>query len=93
MREIDEERVKAASILLPPGELIDAVANRFSIDEINELAHGVGLEPENLTGERRIDRAHSLVATMHRQGRLPELMGVLREERPYIEWPEGETKK
>lgn len=86
---MDIERSRKVVALLPPGELIDAVANRFSIDEINALAHDVDLEPENLTGVRRIDRAHSLVATMHRQGRLPELMRVLRKERPYIEWPEA----
>lgn len=86
LSQLDAERL--ASIMLPPGELADAIAERFDKDEINLLTASFDLEPENLKGERRIDRAFSLVSAMHRQGRIPELVEMLKRERPFFVWPE-----
>lgn len=88
LKEMDVELAAKIRPFLPPGELIDRVASHFNIDEINQLAFDLGLEPENLTGERRIDRAHALVATLHREVRVMELVAMLKEVRPNVEWPE-----
>jgi hypothetical protein len=68
--------------------LVGLIKEHFSLDEIDELAYGLGIEPEDLPGETRSKRARELVEFARRQGALPELVGACMVRRQQIIWPQ-----
>ena len=89
LESLDVEKAAAAILPdIPPPELVQGVAVHFNLDEIDNLAFAVSLEPENLEGTTRDTRARSLVQTMKRHNRLGELVEVLERERPMVDWPD-----
>lgn len=48
----------------------------------------LGVDYDNLSGERKIDKALELAMLMNRLGRFKELLTVLAEKRPFINWSE-----
>lgn len=65
------------------GRLLDA---HFDLGELKLLCADLGIEWENLAGERRVEKAYALVAYCGRSGRLSELVDLCRQERPGVEW-------
>lgn len=62
--------------------LRDRIAEHYSLKEIDDLAFRLHVEPDELEGETRPDRARNLVGYMKRAGRLDELVGQCRADRP-----------
>jgi len=58
------------------------VRSHFSKDEINSLATELELEPENLEGETRDERAASLVKAARHRNRLVQLREIIIRDRP-----------
>lgn len=63
-------------------ELTQAIGTQFDIREINDLAFQLGIEPDELEGETRQDRARALVRYVKRRKRLGELIALCRSLRP-----------
>ena len=68
--------------------LVGLIKEHFSIDEIDELAFGLGINPEDLPGETRSKRARELVEFARRAGVLPQLVGACMIARQQIIWPQ-----
>lgn len=58
----------------------------FGLSGLRLLAHRLDVDFENLEGETKEEKALSLVLWMQRNGRFGELIGVLGEERPLVDW-------
>ena len=54
----------------------------FSIQEINDLAFQLGINPEELSGDTVKARARELVSIAGRRGVMTDLLALVREERP-----------
>ncbi len=80
---------RAANVLLPPGELIDAVVSAFDLDELNQLAFDMGMNHEDLQGNKW-QRVHKLVSDVQRRRLMSGFVLLLKEERPSIDWPDVE---
>lgn len=68
--------------------LVGLIKEHFSLEEIDELAYGIGIEPENLPGQTRSRRARELVEFARRQGTLPQLVGACMIARQQVIWPQ-----
>lgn len=68
--------------------LVGLIKEHFSIEEIDDLAYGIGVEPENLPGQTRSRRARELVEFARRQSALPQLVGACMVARQQIIWPQ-----
>lgn len=70
-------------------QLLHILDKFFSEGEIHELAFKLGVDFENLPGDRKIDKAQSLIYYLSRRGRLGKLITAVREERPNLPWMGG----
>lgn len=66
--------------------LQDKVRQRFDIEEMNDLAMRIGLDPEELSGDTRSKRARELVNAAERRGLIKKLSAALLELRPTANW-------
>lgn len=71
-----------------PGQLFPLIDAHFNEEELRTLCLMLGLEYESLGGRGKTANARELAEQMRRQGRLPELLALLRQERPLVAWPE-----
>ncbi|MBE7529618.1 MAG: SUMF1/EgtB/PvdO family nonheme iron enzyme [Ardenticatenaceae bacterium] len=71
-----------------PGQLFPLLDAHFNDEELRTLCLMLGLEYESLGGRGKTANARELAEQMRRQGRLPELLALLRQERPHVAWPE-----
>ncbi len=68
------------------------ICEHFSLTELKTLAFDLALNWDELEGETLSLKCQSLIGFMQRNGRLPELLALLRQERPGITWPSLPTK-
>ncbi len=66
--------------------LRDQLVELFNLGELHNLAFGMGVRWESLTGETIDQKATSLLEHLNHQLRIPELLGRLYEARPSIVW-------
>ena len=62
--------------------LYRSIAALFDVDELDDLAFRLGIEPDELDGKRRDTKARSLVQYAKRRDMLPELIDIARQLRP-----------
>ncbi len=55
--------------------------------ELDILCFDLGLDPDNLQGETKVEKANSIIINLMRNGRLEDLLILLQEERPNISIP------
>ena len=60
----------------------------FDKEELGLVCFSLGLEFDDLWGEGRPAKAFALLLLLARQDRLPQLLAIVREERPSIDWPD-----
>jgi ATP/maltotriose-dependent transcriptional regulator MalT len=60
----------------------------FNLDEIELLCFELGIDYEHLAGAAKPKKIHELIMLVVRNGRLPELLELLAEERSTVAWPE-----
>ncbi len=58
----------------------------FSFSEVRTLCFNLGVDYENIPGDRRSAFIRNLVVSLAKQGRLQELVDNVREERPRVDW-------
>jgi hypothetical protein len=78
--------VRAAPQLLDVYELL---LERFSNDELDDLAIRMGITRDELVGGTHSARAQSLIEYAERRHMVRDLVRVGREVRPDVVWPEG----
>jgi len=62
--------------------LRDNIAAQFSLEEIDDLALRLEVEPDDLTGDSRTARVRSLVSRLKNENRIEELRGLCAALRP-----------
>lgn len=62
--------------------LYRSIAALFNVEELDDIAFRLGLDPESLEGKRKETRARSLVTAAKQRDLLPELIDVARQLRP-----------
>jgi len=63
------------------------LVEKFSQEELDALAFGIGIAPESYGGATRSARALALVQVASRHGQLEELAAAARKARPQARWP------
>jgi hypothetical protein len=63
-----------------------ALVQQMELDELELLAHDLGIDWNILDGKRKTTKSHSLIMYMVGQDRLDDLIQLLREERPDADW-------
>lgn len=71
-----------------PGQLFPLIDAHFNEEELRTLCLMLGEDYESLGGRGKTANARELADRMRRQGRLPELLARLQQERPLVSWPE-----
>jgi hypothetical protein len=59
----------------------------FSLEEIRTLCFDLGVDYDNVRGEGKSARIRELILSLGRHGRLPELIGLVQEQRRHVHWP------
>jgi hypothetical protein len=59
----------------------------FSLEEIRTLCFDLGVDYDNVRGEGKSARIRELILALGRNGRLPELIGLVQEQRRHVRWP------
>jgi tetratricopeptide (TPR) repeat protein len=73
------------------GELYRLIAEHFNVVELENLAHELGLDLDELGGQGRRAKTRELVGWAERRKRRWELLELLRKERPHADWPDPEA--
>ena len=74
-------------------QLLDQISNGFDLDELKDLAFYLDVDDEEtLQGRRKSAKIRDLIDEMEFQGRLRELVLLLRKERPDRDWVELDLK-
>lgn len=63
------------------------LVEHFNVEELDALAFTAGIPPESYGGHTRPARTLALVQVASRHGKLEELVGQARAERPSVRWP------
>ena len=58
----------------------------FSLSELHDLCFELGIDFDDLGGASKADKARELISYLDRRGRLPELVRILRQQRPHVAW-------
>lgn len=66
--------------------LRDNLNTYFSVSELRSLCFDLGIDYENLAGDSKNVKVMELVQMMQRHGRLPELVDLVRQQRPHVSW-------
>ena len=74
------------------------LVERFSMEELHDIAFDLAIDFSDLPGESRRAKARELVQLLDRQERLPELAPVAHRQRPHVPWaklidPEAESSE
>lgn len=69
-------------------QMRDQVANRFGLEELQLLVFDFGLDWEEVQRTGKTARVRDLIVQLGRSDELFELVDLLREKRPCINWPE-----
>lgn len=68
-------------------DMAQRIGRSFNIEEIDDLAYRLGINPEDINGRTRSRRAVELVGHVQRRDKTDQLVDVCRALRPEAEWP------
>ena len=68
-------------------DLRRGMLNSFDQEELKIIAFDLSINWDDLSGDTRPTKANALILHFARRGELEELVALLREERPNIDWP------
>lgn len=63
------------------------ISQHFNMEEMEMLATDLGIEPEDIAGQTRHQRAYALCDYADRHGMRSKLLRELRRLRPFVAWP------
>jgi hypothetical protein len=68
-------------------KLHQLISQTFDKDDLHTLCFTLGLDYEELPGERKSTKVRELLQAVVKTGRLPELLNVVQQRRPHLAWP------
>ena len=68
-------------------EFHQGLSRYFNLEEIRTLCLQMNVDYESVAGEEKSSRIRELLLAVARRGRLPELVALVRQERPMVDWP------
>ncbi|HEX6387059.1 MAG TPA: pentapeptide repeat-containing protein [Anaerolineae bacterium] len=68
-------------------ELRRLLDEHFNLQELRLLCFDLGVDYEHLPGDVKLAKVNEMILYLARNGRLDDLLTLLREERPYVVWP------
>jgi XTP/dITP diphosphohydrolase len=68
-------------------QFLQLITDSFSIDEMNDLIFGLGVDPEEIPGQAKKDKARELILYFSRRRQITHLIAACRENRKQITWP------
>lgn len=80
---------KTATFRGSPSEktrLLQGLISYFNLSELQTLCFELGIDFDDLGGEGKMNKARELISYLDRHGRLPELVQILRQQRPQMAW-------
>ena len=86
----DIEREVSGSLLT---RLHEQLTQAFNLPELHNLCFELGVEFEELPGERLSDKARELLLYMERRERLGALLALCAQKRPHLNWQESERQQ
>ena len=69
-------------------DLHHLIDQHYTLDEIRLLCFELGIDYEELAGEKKSGKTAELILYCQRHGRLPALLKKLREQQPHVAWPD-----
>ncbi len=69
-------------------QLRDQIADKFNQDELRAIVFDLGLDWDELAGSRKTILIQDLIIQLARNGRLVELVELLKRKRPNADWPD-----
>lgn len=73
--------------------LKEAVADAFNLNELHSLCLELAVDYDTISGSEKIGKVTNLILYYVQQQRLEELVGLLREVRPYLQWEDPPNKR
>jgi hypothetical protein len=65
------------------------IANHFDLGELKVLCFDARVDYDELAGETLLEKVLNLINHLSRRGRLEDLIELLKEERPHVDWDEN----
>ncbi|MCP5093940.1 MAG: hypothetical protein GY943_00145 [Chloroflexi bacterium] len=59
----------------------------FDLDELQILTNDLGVDWDELSGNKKSTKSQSLIRYLAQRGRIKYLVDLLKEERPHVDWP------
>ena len=84
--------MQGKNISPPPSHVIwldnlrNNIDKNFNLEEVFSLCLNLNVNPENLQGDKKEEKIADLIGKLEKVGQLPQLVGLCRQERPYIQW-------
>ena len=72
-------------------ELRRNLVQYMELDELELLSYDLGIHWNSLAGKRKTTKSHSLIIYLVKQDRLDELLILLREEKPDVNWHQAQS--
>jgi Effector-associated domain 7 len=72
----------ASATSVDPREVVRVLVDKFSLDEIEQLAFQIKIDFDQIAGNTKQSKARELVQYLERRSRLGELVNAIRTERP-----------
>lgn len=73
-------------------QLVDMLADTFDLGELEDLSYRLGIRYTELRGERHSEKVRDLVSQFERRHEIDRLQKMVREKRPFVQWPSPTTK-
>ena len=70
----------------PLVRLVDQINRYFNLREVRDLCFRLGIDYEDLGGEGKSGQVRELVMVIERNGRLPQLLTLLKKLRDHVNW-------
>lgn len=72
-------------------QLLQKMDRHFDLNELRGLSFALDVEWEELVGDNKPTKIISLIKYVIRRERLAELLALLQQQRPSVEWPDIDT--
>jgi hypothetical protein len=69
-------------------ELRRCMIEHFDLDELQTLVYDLSVDWEELPGDRKSTKSQALIQHLAQRGQLSDLVTLLKEERPQLDWPD-----
>lgn len=69
-------------------QLSGHIITSFDLEELKELCFKLGIDYDTICGEEKIGKARGLLLFLARRNRLKDLLAIVKQIRPHVDWPD-----